>query len=240
MDIFQRFESVTRLKIEEDKKTIGVLSEKTLHKTIKNLYEEDVNNQEIKIGSYYVDILNNDNIIEIQTKQFNKLRIKLDYLLKLNKYKINVVYPVFNKKDIYIIEEDKITGPRKSPKKLQYPEIFYELYKIKQLLNEANLTITVLVLDIDEYRTKGNSRSGVVCFDRIPKKLIDEIKLVNKEDYLKFLPEGLNDIFTATDVIKQYKCKERYVRTMLNVLCHLEVIEVIGKENRKYLYKIKK
>ena len=43
-------------------------------------------------------------IIEIQTRQFNKLRDKITYLLSLNKYRINIVYPVFTKKMIYNID----------------------------------------------------------------------------------------------------------------------------------------
>ena len=47
--------------------------------------------------------------------------------------------------------------------------------EIKKFLKNDRLKITLLVFDIDEYRIKGKSRSGYICFDRIPTKLIKEI-----------------------------------------------------------------
>lgn len=239
MDIQKRFLEVKSLKIGYDKPTIGVLSEKSLHKIIKNLYEGDISKQEIKIGKYYVDICRNDEIIEVQTKQFNKLRDKLTYLLSLNKYHINIIYPVFRSKMLYFIDDlGEITGPKKSPKKLKFPECFYELYKIKTFLNNPNICITLLVFDINEYRVKGKSRNGIVCYDRVPTNLVEEIKLDSKDKYLKLLPSGLNETFTASDVSKLTKCAIRYVNNMLNVLRYLGVIEVACKESRKYVYKV--
>ena len=239
MKLFNRFDNLIKNYNIEKSNIIGELSEKTLHHLIKDLYEEDKSKQEIKIGPYYVDILNNKNIIEIQTKQFNKMIDKLTYLLSLNKYNINIIYPIFNLKKIYKEENGKFIGPKTSPKKLKYPEVFYELYKIKKFLKNDKLKITLLVFDIDEYRIKGKSRSGYICFDRIPTKLIKEIILLRKEDYLTLLPSNLNEEFTSSDVSKLSKCNLRYVNNMLNVMSYLEVVEVVGKIGKKYLYKVK-
>ena len=86
MDLYKRFDEllVENNNKSYENKVIGVLSEKTLHKTIKNLYEENHDYHEIKIDNYYVDILKDNNIIEVQTKQFDKFRDKIKYLL--NKY----------------------------------------------------------------------------------------------------------------------------------------------------------
>ena len=140
---------------------------------------------------------------------------------------------------IYKEENGKFIGPKTSPKKLKYPEVFYELYKIKKFLKNDKLKITLLVFDIDEYRIKGKSRSGYICFDRMPTKLIKEIILLRKEDYLTLLPSNLNEEFTSSDVSKLSKCNLRYVNNMLNVMSYLEVVEVVGKIGKKYLYKVK-
>lgn len=224
----------------QEKKGIGELSEKTLHRIIKNLYESNSLNQEIKIGNYYVDVLNNNNIIEIQTKQFNKLRNKLEYFLSLNKYTINIIYPIFTSKMIYLLDDDKIIKSYKSPKKLHIPEVFYELYKIKSFLNITSITITLLLLEIDEYRQVSNNRKGYICYDRIPKKLIDEIILNNNNDYLSLLPKELEEEFTSKDLSLLTKTDIKYVNKMLNVLKYLNIIEVIGKDGKKYIYKVKK
>ena len=220
---------------------IGVLSEKTLHKTIKNLYEIDHQYQEIKIDNYFVDICKGNNIIEVQTKQFNKLREKISYLLSLNKYKINIIYPVFTQKMIfYINDNNELSNPKKSPKKFRIPEVFHELYMIKQLLNHNDLKITLLLFEIDEYREKTNNRKGYICVDRVPTKLVDEIILNDNHDFLKLLPNEIEEVFTSKDISKITKTDIKYVNKMLNVMKYLEIIELIGKDGKKNLYSVKK
>lgn len=239
MDLIERFNNLNDNPKYEGN-VIGVLSEKTLHKTIKNLYEPNHLFHEIKINKYFVDICVGNQIIEVQTKQFNKLRDKISYLLSLNKYKINIIYPVFTKKFIYNIDNGIIDGPKLSPKKLRFPEIFYELYMIKNLLTNNNLTITLLLFEIDEYRTITNNRKGYVCYDRVPKKLTDEIVLKDKEDYIKLLPNDLNETFTSKEICLKTKSNVKYVNKMLNVLKYLNLVEVVGKDGRKLLYNVKR
>ena len=243
MDLYQKFEELLDENNNKsyNENVIGVLSEKTLHKTIKNLYESNQDYQEVKIDGYYVDILKDNNIIEVQTKQFDKLRNKLSYLLDHYDYNINVIYPIFNNKVIYYIDdENTISLPKKSPKKLKIPEVFYELYKIKNLLSNEKLVITLLVLDIQEYRIKTNNRKKYVLYDRVPIKLIEEVRLTKKDNYISLLPKNLGEVFTVKDVCELTKCDNKYVSKMINVLKYLEIIEMIGKDGKKYLYKVKK
>ena len=65
---------------------IGTLNEKTIHTVLKHYYEPDVSHHEIKVGRYYADIYNENGIIEIQTRQFNRLRLKLNEFL--NEYRV--------------------------------------------------------------------------------------------------------------------------------------------------------
>lgn len=221
-----------------NKTRIGNLQEKTLHKALKDLYGEE-QNQEIKIGPYYVDVLNGNDIIEIQTKQFNRLREKLTYLISLNQYNINIVFPVFNSKIIYWINEEtgEISKGNKSPKKLKIPQVFYELYKIKSLLKK--ITVTLVILDIDEYRNlngySANKKRGSSCYERIPKQMISIIELKNNNDYLHLLP-NLEEPFTSQSLAKATSVSTRYSNLMLNVLVYLGCINIIGKEGKKYLY----
>lgn len=235
-NLTERFNQIINNDYYNDKQNvIGELSEKTLHKIIKNLYESDKTFQEVKINNYYVDICKENNIIEIQTKQFNKLRDKVNYLLSLNKYEINIVYPVFLSKNIYYL--DDLSKNKKSPKKFKIPEVFYELYMIKTLLNNSSLQITLLLLDINEYRQRTNNRKEYVCYDRVPTRLVDEIKLISKDDYLHLLPTELSEYFTSKELSLITKTDLKYVNKMLNVLKYIGVIEVVGKDGRKYIYR---
>lgn len=131
---------------------IGTLKEKTLHKVVKNYLEPNLNNQEIKIGNYYVDIFNDGKIIEIQTRQFNSLRKKLEFLLQ--DYDVTVCYPTFHVKTIKWINEEThmVEDIRKSPKRGSIYDVFRELYRIKQLLKYPRLKLKILLIDLDEYR----------------------------------------------------------------------------------------
>jgi len=243
MDLYKKFDEllINNNNNSYENKVIGVLSEKTLHKTIKNLYEADHKYHEVKIDNYYVDILKDNNIIEVQTKQFDKFREKIKYLLNKYNYNINIVYPIFNNKTIYTIDENNnISLPKKSPKKLKYPEVFYELYKIKQLLNNSKLKIILLIFDIKEYRIKSNNRKGYVCYDRVPVKLIEEVIISNKYDYLRLLPSNLKETFTVKDICELTKSNNKYVGKMVNVLKYLGIIEFVGKEGKKFIYKVNK
>ena len=72
-------------------KGIGTLSEKTLHAVLKLYYEPDEDKHEVAMSGYYADIYNDKGIIEIQTRQLNKLRDKLSVFLQ--DYHVTVVYP---------------------------------------------------------------------------------------------------------------------------------------------------
>ena len=131
---------------------IGTLGEKTVHAVIKNYVEPDTSNHEIKIESFYADIINDDGIVEIQTGNFDRLRRKLKVLLDLNPF--TIVYPICHKKMIHWInyETGEVSKPRKSTKTGNASDIFRELYKIKKYLNHPNLKFHIILMDMDEYR----------------------------------------------------------------------------------------
>ena len=69
---------------------IGTLSEKTVHAVMKNYYAPDTDMHEIPIENFVADIYNGQEIIEIQTRAFNKMRRKLDAFLPL--YPVTIGY----------------------------------------------------------------------------------------------------------------------------------------------------
>ena len=70
-----------------------------------------------------------------------------------------------------------------------------------------------------------------------------------KREYLELYPlqlaaikrlNNLEDEFTVKDICSLTKSNSKYVNKMVNVMRYLDVIELIGKDGRKYVYKIKK
>lgn len=103
--------------IDRQRLGIGTLSEKTVHAILKNYYEPDEDRQEIPIENYVADIFAGGEIIEIQTRQFDKLRGKLSAFLPL--YPVTIVYPIPREKWIIWIDQEtgELSGKRKSPLK---------------------------------------------------------------------------------------------------------------------------
>ncbi|MCD7835299.1 MAG: hypothetical protein LUG83_01285, partial [Lachnospiraceae bacterium] len=95
------FEAAKQKIIGVDRQSLGIgtLSEKTVHAVLKNYYTLNENNQEIPIGNYIADIFLDGKIIEIQTRQFNKLRDKLKSFLPI--YPVTVCYPIPRENILY-------------------------------------------------------------------------------------------------------------------------------------------
>ena len=160
---------------ERVRESIGTLSEKTVHAVLKNYYEPDEQYQEVAIDGLFADIFNGREIIEIQTRSFDKVRKKLDRFLPL--HPVTVVLPIADTKWIYWInpETGECSEKRKSPKKGNPYNAFYELYKIKSYLKNPNLTIKFIFMDMEEYKLlNGWSRDkkrGSTRYDRSGKSV---------------------------------------------------------------------
>ena len=181
-------------------------------------------------------------IIEIQTRGFNKLRRKLDTFLKY--YPVTIVYPIIHTKWLYWINEEtgEITQKRKSPKKGNPYLAFKELYTIRDFLQNPNFHVRLVLMDMEEYRLlNGWSRDkkrGSKRYDRLPLRLEDEVILDTPKDYLQFLPLELEEPFTSEDLAKLVKIPRKLAGTVLLILWQLGLVERSGKCGRSYLYKI--
>ena len=59
---------------EREKQGIGTLSEKTVHAVLKNFYAPDEDMHEIPIEGCVADIYTGTEIVEIQTRNFDRMR----------------------------------------------------------------------------------------------------------------------------------------------------------------------
>ena len=238
----RRFEQAREKIIGSDRARIGIgtLSEKTLHAILKNFYEPDEDKQEIPIDRFVADIFTGQEIIEIQTGQFNRMRDKLTCFLK--EYPVTIVYPVARERWLHWIDEEtgEVSKGRKSPKKGNEYSAFVELYRIKMFLTEPNLKIKIVLLDMDEYKILNGwgkqKKNNASKYDRIPNRFVEEVCIERKEDYLQFIPYDLPEPFTSKEYAKAIKCNDRVAGVALNLLNHLEVVKRVGKKGNAFLY----
>lgn len=230
------------INVKREKNGIGTLSEKTLHAVLKNYFEPFQENHEIKVGGFVADIVGENGIIEIQTRQFNKLERKLEAFLEY--CDVTIVYPIAKTKWLAWINQEtgEISKRHKSPHMGTSAEIFDELYRIKYLLDNPRLKLCICMLEIEEYRYlngwSANKKRGSSRCDRIPTNLIEQIEIERIADYVKLIPQGLAEIFTTKDFQKVTKLSLSSAQTSLNVLNHLNTVKRVGKQGGAYLYEV--
>ncbi len=222
---------------------IGTLSEKTVHAILKNYYEPDEDRQEIPIDNYVADIYTRGEIIEIQTRQFNRMRDKLNAFLP--QFPVTIVYPIPREKWIIWIDEEsgELSKKRKSPAKGNPYVVFPELYKIKMYLKNPNLRLRLALIDMEEYKLlNGWSRDrkrGSNRYDRIPTELVEEVEINCLEDYMQFVPFELKGGFTSKEFAKAAHIPVHLAQTALNILHFVGTVERVGKQGNMYVYDVR-
>jgi len=220
--------------------SIGTLGEKALHAVLKQYFEPDIKKHEIRVGSYIADIAADNNIIEIQTRAFNKLRGKLTEFLSISP--VTVVYPLPDTK--WVLWIDILTGEvskrRKSPKRGGIYDAIPELYRIKPFLSHPAIRLCIVLIDVEEYRylngwSEDKKRGSTRC-DRIPLDITEELWFSSTKDYCRFIPPGLHDQFTSRDLSNIAGISIRSAQTTLNILHHLGVVRRTGKQSNMYVY----
>lgn len=219
-----------------------MMPEHSLHLDIKRFYSLPGDVFEVKLGDYVVDILRRDLIIEVQTKNFSALKEKLQNLLKTRQ--VRLVYPLPETKWITYLTKEGIAFKRcKSPKKGVLIDLFRELVRIPNVLGEDNFSLEVLFIDEEEVRCddgKGSwRRRGISVKERRLVKVNARILFKNKKDYLQFLPEKLNDVFTNKEFAKSAKIPVKTARQITYCLRKSDIIQVAEKKGKTlYFQKI--
>lgn len=227
---------------DRSKKGIGTLGEKTLHAVLKNYYEPFEQNHEIKVGRFVADIVGEQGVIEIQTRNFGSLLEKLDNFLEF--CEVTVVYPLPALKYVSWLdmETGELSPKHKSPKKCRIYDAFKEIIRIKYALDNPRFHLVLCFLEMDEIRYLNgwseNKKRGSSRCDRIPKDIIEEVRFDCVEDYRRFLPDGLPEDFTSAHYAKACKINKHLASNGLNILNYLGLVERVGKKGNSFIYKV--
>lgn len=223
-------------------KGIGVQNEKSLHAALKQWYARPGDQLEAKVDGFIVDIVRDDLLIEIQIRNLAAIRRKLHVLL--DHHRVRLVYPIAKEK--WIVRKTrsgkKIIGRRKSPKVGRLSDLFEELVSIPDLVNHENLVPEIALIQEEEIRhTDGRSswwRRGQSVHDRKLIQVLETITFEKKEDFLCFLPDGLEQPFTNQSLTERIGGSIHATRQMTYCLKKMEVIQEVGKNRNHLLFKI--
>ena len=188
------------------------------------------------------DIVGENGVIEIHTRNFGNLLEKLDNFLEF--CEVTVVYPLPALKYVSWLDMDtgELGEKHKSPKKWRIYDAFREIIRIKYALDNPRFHLLLCFLEIDEIRylngwSKDKKRGSSRC-DRIPKDIIEEVRFDSVSDYRRFLPGGLPQEFTSAHYAKACKIDKKLASSGLNILHYLGLVERIGKKGNSYVYKV--
>ncbi len=240
-DLARFFEA---LHLPAEQNGVGTLAEKRLHAALKRYYASDSSCVEVPIGRYVADVFDGARIVEIQTRAFKNLKNKLYFFLE--RYPTTVVYPMPRTR--YLVWTDPETGeikpPRKSPVIGKPLDAFHELYQIRNLLGTENLTVELLLFDIDEYRLLDGygktHKKGSTQVQRIPRGAPELIRLQSPEDYRALLPAELPERFTVSRFQKIAHLKSRQAYSAVHVLETLGIVREDGTEGRARCYSLQR
>ncbi|MBQ1818183.1 MAG: hypothetical protein II124_06060 [Clostridia bacterium] len=217
---------------------IGMLGEKSLHSALKYYYEPDEGRHEQPVNGFVADILNERGITEIQTGGLFALRRKL---AAYGGIPVTVVHPIVRRRSLIYLDpaSGELSRPRLSPKKGRVEDAFSGLVHIREELKNPLLTVTVPVLDAEEYRIANGAvgRRGPrpLKYELVPVRLAEEYPLSQKADHLALLPEGLPNGFTVKELARAQKLPERTASAMCAVMLAVGALSR-RREGRAYVY----
>jgi hypothetical protein len=170
------------------------------------------------------------------------MRAKLSCFLP--QYPVRIVYPIPAQK--WVVWVDPETGRtikrNRSPLRGSFFHAFRELYRIRSFLRDPNLSLELLLIDMDEYRLldgwSRDKKRGSHRYDRIPLRLQDRMLLTCPQDYMQFVPEDLPEPFTSAQFAGAVGFRKDGFSTVLLLLTEMGAVERIGKKGNSYLYRV--
>ncbi len=132
--------------------------ETSLHRQLKELYADGEAKVEAPLGRYRIDVVCGEQLIEIQHGSLASIRDKVRHLIE--HHRVLVVKPIIRRKQL--IKQDakggRVLSRRRSPKRGSVLDLFEELVYFTRVFPHQNLSLEVLLVDIEEWRYPGHGR----------------------------------------------------------------------------------
>jgi hypothetical protein len=132
--------------------------ETSLHRQLKELYAGQGARLEVRLGSYRIDVVRQDTLVEIQHGSLAAIRAKV--LKLLADHRLLVVKPLVVSKRL--IQQDakggRVVTRRMSPRRGTLLDLFDELIYFIRVFPHENLTLETPLVEIEEWRYPGTTR----------------------------------------------------------------------------------
>jgi len=226
---------------------ISTLNEKPLHAALKVWYARLNDQLELSVDGFIVDIVRDDLLVEIQTRNFAAIRRKLAALTA--RHPVRLGYPTAREKWIVklappvgALPRDRSTrlGRRKSPKRGTYEQVFEELVSFPKLLASPNFSLELLLIQEEEVRrydgSRGWRRKGWVTHERRLLQVVDQRLFETPADMGALIPSALAEPFTTSQLAAAIGKPRRLAQRMAYCLREMGVIAPVGQRGNASLY----
>lgn len=221
---------------------IGGLNETELHEQLKHLYAGDDGATELDVDGFVVDVVRGDELVEIQSRGFAKLRRKITTLA--GSHLIRVVHPIAAETLITKLSDTgELLSSRRSPRKGRVEEVFRELTSIADLLPNPAVTVEVVLVRAVETRVDDGRgswrRRGVSIVARQLGAVVETRAFRSARDYLAILPRELSGRFTNADLIAASGLRYRDAQPITSALRKMRLLELVDKRGREQVYRVR-
>lgn len=216
------------------------MQETLLHAALKDYYTLPGSAQEVLVDGYWIDVVQNGLLIEIQTRNFAAIRDKLSALIE--HHRVRLVYPIAREKWIVHLPArgELPISRRKSPRQGRLEDVFFELVRIPYLLQHPNFSLDVLIIREDEIRCADGlgswRRKGVSITNRCLLEVLECHQFALPADLRSLLPSDLATPFTNHQLAKRLSISVKLASRMSYCFRNLGLLQITGKQNRSYLY----
>jgi hypothetical protein len=214
---------------------INIENEFSLHASLKRWFSGPDDRFEVNIA----DILRGNEIIEIQTRNFSSIKGKLRVLVK--EHPITLIHPIASEKWlVYRAPDGNLKERRKSPRRGEPADIFEELVYIPDLINHHNFELKIAMIKEEEIRKRDGRgawrRKGISIEDRRLLDVVDVHEFRHCEDFLRFIPEELEDPFTNKQLANALDVSLYEATRMTWCLRKMVALRVIRKNRNEHLH----
>jgi hypothetical protein len=214
----------------------------SLHAALKTWYMQPGDELEKNVNGYVVDIVRDDLLVEIQTRNFSALKNKLSNLTA--QHNVRLVHPIPSEKWILRVSTNghEQISRRKSPKRGCVEHLFSELVRFPKLAANRNFSIEVLLTQEEEiWKNDGKGswrRKRWSISDRRLLKVLDSVIFTSIRDYQNLLPSSLPQEFTTANLKCALGLSDRLAGKMAYCLREMGAIKQVGKQGNAFLYTV--
>ena len=216
--------------------------ENTLHRQLKELYVAEADDREVAVDGFRIDAIVDDTLVEIQCSPLLAIRDKVRQLLE--SHVVLVVKPLAARK--YLItrqrKRGKVVSRRYSPARCSSLNLFEELVHFVDVFPHPNLTLELLLVEVEEHRIKRKPRRWRGKDHRVEDRRLRSVgerhEFRTVEDLLSLLPPGLPAEFTTADIADRAECPRWLAQKMAYCLRRIGALETVDQRGRLRVYRI--